>query len=440
MKISNILILLSIGTLMACGQLDQQVNGTQQGKVEGQVSQVDDSSFSMVTNAGDELTVNVSEDTKGNDDSGNGAQLTDLAVGDNVTVHGPVNHETGEVDAIKIDLDNDSANDKEAIMVVGAGLGAPTVELDTQDLQLADSHIEVEGLVSSIAGNAIVVDIKQIEHSSASLGTQITVMLSDDFIKLGAISEIAVGDKIEIKGKLDDSNNFKIQLMKIEQPGNSSSDDSASDDSDSDSNSSATSDSQDSSNDSASDDSDDDSSNSASDDSSDDDSSIEVKAVVVSLEGDVLKVSAKSSDDIQITAGDDIVVDTTNMSISGGDKSDLAADVIVELKGTLDDQGNFVINAIRIENEHTEGSNATHTLVQEIKGTVTSVDSDAIAVKVSQAMNLPNVTIDSEVSIDIDSNTVYDSGINPAVGDSVEIKVNYDENTGFLAIMIDVQS
>ncbi|MDH5218037.1 MAG: DUF5666 domain-containing protein, partial [Gammaproteobacteria bacterium] len=377
MWFNKLMILLLSLALTACFHSEDEADDghDHQHKIEGEVLSVDDTGFSVLTENGDQVAVVITTNTVVADATDANSNLTDLEVGDLVEVQGNFDANTLTVNAVRIELDNDPVDDKEPVMVVGAGLGAPTVSLDVDVEQDADSHVEVHGVVSSVAGNAVVVDVTSVEHTTANVGTQMTVMLSGDFIKLGAMSDIAVGDAVELKGKLDSNNSFVIQVMKVKAVNTITSDDDVADEVDSSGASVDTDDDLETNDDVNSADEDDDTTTEA----------VEVKAVVSSLTNGILVVNVTGSKDITIAVNTEITIDTANVQVSGMSVSGLAVGDEVELKGSLDTAGNFVVTAVEVESNDGDShsmqgnnSNGMSTMDQKVSGVVTAVGSDAI--------------------------------------------------------------
>ena len=407
----KLMILMLTLSLTACfhaeddGHDDHEHLQAANGKLEGTVTNVSDTGLSITTEKGDDVTVVIGTDTVT-------TGMTGVVVGDVVEIQGVFDPTTNTVVATIVSLDNDPEI-KEVDMVVGAGLGAPTVELNVSDDQERDGHVEVEGVVSSIAGNAVVVDVIEVEHSTADMGTQLTVMLSADFIKLGAMSDIAVGDEVELKGTLDSNNSFVIRVMKIRA---ASADDDASDDVDFD---------------------------------NDEHEMLEVEAVVESFVNGVLIVKVTASDDdsdtnMSVAIDTVVTVDTANVQIHDGDLTGINIGDEVELKGNLDAAGNFVVMAVEVENEEKShnssmSNNGMTVSAQKVMGVVTAVGADAISLTVTHAVNVSDVMINSNVTIALELGSKFDDGVMPQVGDTVEIDITVVPGVGRVAAEVEVK-
>lgn len=285
-------------------------------KIEGAVNSLTETGFILDAEDGTQVTVVTNEDTRGDD-------LTGLVAGDYVEVDGTLDPATNSVTATKIETDSDPTDASQTLIVVAAGLDKPVVELEVDEVQSSDAHVEVEGVVASVAGNAVVVDITRVEHTTADMGIQMTVMLSDSFIKLGALSDIAVGDEVELKGKLDANNNFVIHVMKVEVADDGLGDDDATTENDD-------VDEDDTVTEVVSDDEDDDTSTDDADNATDDDDtkveySVEVHATVDSVLANILTATTMASDDNTVAADMQMIIDIANVNIFGADLAGLQA-------------------------------------------------------------------------------------------------------------------
>ncbi|MDH5547098.1 MAG: DUF5666 domain-containing protein [Gammaproteobacteria bacterium] len=432
MSLRMVLILVLALSLGACSQVggDSANLLSPKNKVEGEVVGVDASSIQLMTEDGVQVNVVFNDGVVISDNHAT-LNLTDVQVGDKLEVTGEFDATTNSISAVKIEVENDmsgSNDDGNKLLVVGAGLvDAPTAEVEG-DVE-ADSHVEIKGVVSSIAGNVIVVSIVEVEHSTADLGAQISVTVSDAFLKMGSINDITVGASIELKGTIDANNLFTTRVLKIRMPeSENGSDDSVGDDD-------ANSDVVDDSGDEVMDDNGDDAMDDT-DDMANDDNEQEVKGTVQSIQDNVISVLVQSTDANGATVETVYTVDLSTVKINDNDLAKMAVGVEVEIEGHVDATGAFVISSVEVEDMDDDGDDANE---HEVKGTLLSIDGSVIAVSV-QSTDTNGAVVETTVLVDLTTVKIRDRHMAALVaGVEVELKGYLDMAGSFIITSVSVE-
>ncbi len=234
------------------------------------------------------------------------------------------------------------------------------------DQVYTDQYVEVEGVVTSVDGSSVVVNVSRSEHSSTiAVNSLITLDVSNAWYEDGNTSCLIVGSYIEAKGALTDSvmaakkvefkgdcGSFEdYQYVDNEQDDSGVNDDSGSDDSAYDNDDSSGSDDSANDNDdsSGSDDSaydNDDSSNSDDDSNYRDDDNDgfddnydneydEVKGIITAVSANSITLKVSKTEGFSVSTST-ITIDITNSYYEDGTSSNLLVNTFIEVKGYWD--------------------------------------------------------------------------------------------------------
>ncbi len=237
---------------------------------------------------------------------------------------------------------------------------------EQDDQVYTDQYVEVEGIVASVDGSNVVVNVSRSEHSSIiTVNSMITLDVSNAWYEDGNTSCLIVGSYIEAKGALTDSvmaakkvefkgdcGSFEdYQYVDNEQDDSGVNDDSGSDDSAYDNDDSSGSDDSANDNDdsSGSDDSaydNDDSSNSDDDSNYRDDDNDgfddnydneydEVKGIITAVSANSITLKVSKTEGFSVSTST-ITIDITNSYYEDGTSSNLLVNTFIEVKGYWD--------------------------------------------------------------------------------------------------------
>lgn len=181
---------------------------------------------------------------------------------------------------------------------------ATKVIIDSPDSDADSSTVELEGTITAIDGNALTVDVKHAEFMPESNTLTITITESTNFSR-GSADLLALGQDIEVKGTLQADGSITAISVEIEGAGH---------------------------------------------DTTATDVYAEIKGSVVSLDGTNLTLTVNHVDGLDLATGSETVIDIASAFIKDGTIDDLMTDVMVEIKGTVDDMGTFNATMVEIKN------------------------------------------------------------------------------------------
>jgi len=165
----------------------------------------------------------------------------------------------------------------------------------------------------------------------------------------------------------------------------------------------------------------------------------EVKGSVVDLTGNNLTLTVDKVSGLDVAVGDKYTVDISNAFIKGGTLADIVADANVDVKGVLDDTGNFHAAIVDIETNMTGGSPTMGMNNSVLLGTVTAIDASSMTITVGMSMNVTGVNVGDSVTIALTADTTYNNDMVPVVDNIAEVHVATTD-TGLVAQEVAVEN
>ncbi len=235
------------------------------------------------------------------DPQGDGADLT-IKLHNTATV---TNTATGEV------LSNTSGLSTNTSIRVSGSYDAATLTVTASDIQIENGAVSirhvVEGTIISVGGGTLSIDVH--EASFMPDANTMSMDVSNATFSRGDLTQLSVGQKIEIKGSWDNSN-FTPAVVEIE--GYSSN------------------------------------SNQGSENYIDD--YAEIKGEITAVNNAELTLTVQKAEHVSgIATGDSIIIDSSNSWIKHGDSSCLVVGTMIEAKGGITNALSMDSNSIEIE-------------------------------------------------------------------------------------------
>lgn len=193
-------------------------------------------------------------------------------------------------------------------------INATKVVIDSPDSDSDASTVELEGTITAVdtAAGTITVDVKHAEFMPESNTVTISISETTHFCR-GTADILAEGQVVEVKGIMQADGTISATSLEIEGAGH---------------------------------------------DGEASHAYAEIKGSVVMLEGTSLSVLISHVDGLDVAVGSEITIDISDAFLKDGTIEDLIVDVMVEVKGTIDDTGTFKPTMVEI-NIPTEAMSST---------------------------------------------------------------------------------
>lgn len=334
-------------------------------KLKGVVTSVEPDHFMMAPRSGGEA-ITVSLHPVGIiTGRGHPASIAEIETGSRVEIYGDYDADNLTITAMRIKVKNRVRNH----------VGAP-------EWHNFDYDFEVEGLVENIENDVLTIDVKKAKEIPDTDTIQIQLTDTTLFVRGGA-DTLAIGQYLEIEGMIDNGS-YLAARIRIEGIGPHDDGDSA---------------------------------------------YTEAHATVVARADNLVTVKITHSDSSNLDTDIELVIDLNNVELRNGTADIIQTDTRLEIKGTLDDLGEFTAFVIKIEHDADEANDDNR---PRVEGTISAVENGIVTVLVSK---VKNVAIDVGTEINIDLATVTIAGFKPtglATGASVELKGVLAENGEFI--------
>jgi len=257
-----------------------------------------------------------------------------------------------------------------------------------------DGVVEVKGIITAITDNTFTINLKDAEYMPGTDSIDVTINDLTRFAR-GSLDILAVDQVVEVKGMLESDGSLTAQVIEIEGAGKEGDAYHAYG---------------------------------------------EIKGTVVSLTDNTLVLTADKVCGLDVAAGSEYSVDITDVFIKHGSLSDVVAGATVEVKGALDDMGQFHASILEIDSSDMGmGKGGMGMPDQVVFGTVSAIDTTSLTVTVTSSTNLPMIMVGDTVTVALTADTVFSGDVMPVVDNSVEIHVT-STMAGIVATEVSVDS
>jgi len=246
-------------------------------------------------------------------------------------------------------------------------------EGDDNNTKPTHKHVEVEGIVTSISDNEIILDIKMANYMPGV--DAIAVMLTDDtkFIR-GNKDMLEIDQVLEISGMLSDDGFIIAKIVEIEGAGK--------------------------------------------DDSAEHDYA-KIRAEVVGLDDNLLTFRVIEAYGVDLQADSEMTFNIEQSQYKRGDVDDLVAGEKILLKGSINDSNEFSL--VMICFDHDESHHHHHPAMEEFAGEVLAISDTDMTVLVHKAERAGENTEGKELHVSINDDTHFARDHKPEVGNRVRV-------------------